>query len=247
MNFFEKIIYLLDKYGGEYLNGTLMTLLLAVVGTIVGLILGCGLAIVRNLECKLKDNTFVKVLKIISSKLATLYIQVFRGTPMMVQAMIIFFGGSFLGFEWNLVVCGLVIITLNTTAYMAEIVRSGINAVDVGQIEGAKSLGMTDWQTMIYVVLPQALKNAIPTIGNEFIVNIKDSSVLNVITVSELFMAGKIAATTYMTIEAYTIVALIYLTLTFIFSKLLKIVENKLEEDGSSIHNVKVKTVTFDD
>jgi putative lysine transport system permease protein len=248
MKFFERIFYLLKKYGSEYLNGTLMTLLLALVGTFVGLLFGCGLAIVRNLEVKQNDSKFVKIFKIVSSKLAGAYIQVFRGTPMMVQAMIIFFGGSYLGFEWNLTVCGLIIITLNTTAYMAEIVRSGINSVDVGQIEGAKSLGMTNWQIMTNVVLPQALKNAIPTIGNEFIVNIKDSSVLNVITVSELFMAGKIAATTYMTIEAYTIVALIYLTLTLIFSKLLKLVEKKLDEDGTTNHEkVKVKTVTFSD
>lgn len=247
MNFFERIFYLLKKFGLEYLSGVGMTLLLAVVGTVVGLLFGCGLAILRNLEIKRNDNKFTKVMKIIGSKLAGCYIQVFRGTPMMVQAMIIYFGGSYLGFEWNLTVCGLIIITLNTTAYMAEIVRSGINSVDVGQVEGAKSLGMSEWQIMTNIVLPQALKNAIPTIGNEFIVNIKDSSVLNVITVSELFMAGKIAATTYMTIEAYTIVALIYLSLTLIFSKLLKIVERKLEEDGSTEHKkVKVKTVTFD-
>ena len=106
---------------------------------------------------------------------------------MMVQSMIIYFGGMFLGFEWNLTVWGLIIISLNTTAYMAEIVRSGINSVDKGQVEASKSLGMNSWQTMVHVVLPQALKNSIPTIGNEFIVNIKDSSVLNVITVSELF------------------------------------------------------------
>jgi len=248
MKFFERIFYLLKKFGLEYLNGTLMTLLLAVVGTLVGLLFGCGLAILRNLEVNKNDNTFTKVVKQVASKLSGCYIQVFRGTPMMVQAMIIYFGGSYLGFEWNLTICGLLIITLNTTAYMAEIVRSGINSVDVGQVEGAKSLGMSEWQIMTNIVLPQALKNAIPTIGNEFIVNIKDSSVLNVITVSELFMAGKIAATTYMTIEAYTIVALIYLSLTLIFSKLLKIVEKKLESDGVNEHKkVKVKTVTFDD
>lgn len=224
-----------------------MTLLLAVVGTFVGLIFGSGLAILRNLEINRNDKKIVKILKKIGSAFSVCYIQIFRGTPMMVQAMIIYFGGSYLGFSWDLTVCGLIIITLNTTAYMAEIVRSGINSVDNGQVEAAKSLGMTSWQTMIYVVLPQALKNAIPTIGNEFIVNIKDSSVLNVITVSELFMAGKIAATTYMTIEAYTIVALIYLFLTFVFSKLLKIVEKKLDEDGTNIHKLKVKMVTFDD
>lgn len=232
----------------QYLNGTLMTLLLALVGTVVGLLFGCGLAIVRNLENKPSDSRFTKVMKQVASKLAGCYIQVFRGTPMMVQAMIIYFGGNFIGLKWDLTVCGLIIITLNTTAYMAEIVRSGINSVDAGQIEAAKSLGMNEWQIMVEVVLPQALKNAIPTIGNEFIVNIKDSSVLNVITVSELFMAGKIAATTYMTIQAYTIVALIYLTLTLVFSKLLKLVEKKLDEDGSDTHHkMKVKTVTFDD
>ena len=247
MNFFERILYLLEKYGSEFLKGTLMTLLLALIGTLVGLLLGSGLAILRNLEINRNDKTITKVFKKIGSYFATFYIQVFRGTPMMVQAMIIYFGGSYLGFSWDLTVCGIIIITLNTTAYMAEIVRSGINSVDNGQIEAAKSLGMTSWQTMVHVVLPQALKNAIPTIGNEFIVNIKDSSVLNVITVSELFMAGKIAATTYMTIEAYTIVALIYLLLTFIFSKLLKIVEAKLDEDGVNVHKLKVKMVTFDD
>ena len=247
MNFFERVLYLLEKYGSEYLSGTLMTLLLALVGTIVGLIFGCGLAILRNLEINKNDHIIVKILKKVASYFSVGYIQVFRGTPMMVQAMIIFFGGAYIGFSWNLTICGLIIITLNTTAYMAEIVRSGINSVDNGQIEAAKSLGMNSWQTMVYVVLPQALKNSIPTIGNEFIVNIKDSSVLNVITVSELFMAGKIAATTYMTIEAYSIVALIYLTLTLVFSKLLKIVEKKLDEDGIDVHKMKVKMVTFDD
>lgn len=247
MNFFEKIFYLLDKYGSYYLDGILMTLLLAVVGTLAGLILGCGLAILRNLEIKKNDHVVIKVLKKISSYFAVCYIQLFRGTPMMVQSMIIYFGGMFLGFEWNLTVCGLIIISLNTTAYMAEIVRSGINSVDNGQIEASKSLGMNSWQTMVHVVLPQALKNSIPTIGNEFIVNIKDSSVLNVITVSELFMAGKIAATTYMTIEAYSIVAIIYLTLTLVFSRILKFIEKKLDEDGVDIHKMKVKMVTFDD
>lgn len=247
MSFIEKIFYLLEKYGSEFLKGTMMTLLLAVVGTIVGLLFGSGLAILRNLEINKNDKLITKILKKIGSYFAVGYIQIFRGTPMMVQAMIIYFGGAYLGFSWDLTVCGLIIITLNTTAYMAEIVRSGINSVDNGQVEAARSLGMTSWQTMVHVVLPQALKNAIPTIGNEFIVNIKDSSVLNVITVSELFMAGKIAATTYMTIEAYTIVALIYLFLTFVFSKILKIVENKLDEDGTNIHKLKVKMVTFDD
>jgi putative lysine transport system permease protein len=112
---------------------------------------------------------------------------------------------------------------------MAEIIRSGINGIDVGQSEAARSLGMSHLQTMIFVIFPQALKNAIPAIGNEFIVNIKDSSVLNVITVSELFMAAKIASSaTYFYIESYLIIAAVYLSLTLIFSQLLKMLERKL-------------------
>lgn len=248
MNFLEKIIYLLNKFGQDFISGTLMTIWLALFGTVVGLIFGSGLAIVRNLKVTAKDSKISKIFKKLGSGLAMCYIQLFRGTPMMVQAMLIYFGGSFLGLTWNLTICGMIIITLNTSAYMAEIVRSGINSVDEGQIEAARSLGMNQWQTMIHVVMPQALKNAIPTIGNEFIVNIKDSSVLNVITVSELFMAGKIAATSYMVIESYLIIAVIYLVLTIAFSQILKAVENKL--DGHTKQNVKkmkVKTVTFDD
>ena len=140
------------------------------------------------------------------------------------------------------------IISLNTAAYMAEIVRSGINSVDNGQIEAARSLGMTHLQTMFHIVWPQALKNAIPTIGNELIVNIKDSSVLNIITVSELFMAGKIAATTYMTVASYTIVALIYLALTLVSSLLLKILEKHMDKDTVRTgKRLKMEVVTYDD
>ena len=131
---------------------------------------------------------------------------------------------------------------------MAEIVRSGINSVDNGQIEAARSLGMTHLQTMFHIVWPQALKNAIPTIGNELIVNIKDSSVLNIITVSELFMAGKIAATTYMTVASYTIVALIYLALTLVSSLLLKILEKHMDKDtAKASKKLKMEVVTYDD
>ena len=225
----EKIIYLFQHYGLLFLQGLGVTLLLAVVGTGVGLILGLLLSLVRNLKATPKDGKLKRIGKKAASFLAMCYIELFRGTPMMVQALIIYFGGKMIGIPWTYLSCGLFVISINTTAYMSEIVRSGVNSIDVGQLEAARSLGMTQTQTMFHVVFPQALKNSIPTIGNEFIINIKDSSVLNVITVSELFMAAKIASSaTYMFIESYFIIALIYLILTIVFSQILKRVEKHL-------------------
>lgn len=229
MTSLDRIGYLLGKYGDLFLKGVGVTLLLAIVGTAVGLILGLGLALLRNLKRTPQDSQIKTLLKVFASGFARIYIEVFRGTPMMVQAIIIYFGGKMIGIPWTYLACGLFVISINTTAYMAEIIRSGINGVDIGQMEASRSLGMSNFQAMVYVIFPQALKNAIPAIGNEFIVNIKDSSVLNVITVSELFMAAKIASSaTYFYIESYLIIAVIYLTLTIIFSQVMKIVEKKL-------------------
>lgn len=228
-----------------FFEGVGVTLLLAVVGTLLGLLIGIGLALLRNLKTTPKDNVFVKCIKKFFSFISLVYIQVFRGTPMMVQAMIIYFGGQLLGFPWNSIesgkifieghlICGLVVISINTAAYMAEIIRSGINAIDNGQIEGARSLGMNYFQTMIHIVIPQALKNSIPTIGNEFIVNIKDSSVLNVISVTELYMTVSIATTkNSFKVGGYVIIACIYLVLTLIVSQILKVVEKYLEDPES--------------
>lgn len=229
MTSLEKILLLLERYGGLFLQGVGITLLLAITGIIVGLIVGMGLALIRNLKILPSDRLFLKVLKKTLSFLASVYIEVFRGTPMMVQAIIIYFGGKMIGIPWTYLSAGLFIISINTAAYMAEIIRAGINGIDHGQVEASRSLGLTHLQTMIYVVFPQALKNAIPTIGNEFIINIKDSSVLNVITVSELFMAASIASSaTYFFVESYLIIAVIYLTLTLTFTRLLKVLEKRL-------------------
>ena len=229
MTSLDRIGYLLGKYGDLFLKGVGVTLLLAIVGTAVGLVLGLGLALLRNLKRTPQDARIKAFFKVIASGFARIYIEVFRGTPMMVQAIIIYFGGKMIGIPWTYLTCGLFVISINTTAYMAEIIRSGINGVDIGQMEATRGLGMSNFRAMVYVIFPQALKNAIPAIGNEFIVNIKDSSVLNVITVSELFMAAKIASSaTYFYIESYLIIAAIYLMLTIIFSQLMKIVEKKL-------------------
>ena len=229
MTTWEKIFLLLQRFGPLFFQGVLTTLLLAFTGIIVGLILGMGLALIRNIKIVHHDGKVTKLAKNSLKFLATTYIEVFRGTPMMVQALIIYFGGKSIGIPWTYLSAGLVIISLNTTAYMAEIIRAGINGIDSGQIEASRSIGMSNFKTMVYIVFPQALKNSIPTISNEFIINIKDSSVLNVITVSELFMAASIAASaTYLFVESYIIIALIYLSLTLTFSQILKVIEKHL-------------------
>lgn len=229
MSSWQKILLLLERYGPLFLQGIGTTLLLAITGIVVGLILGMGLALIRNIKINSYDNWFKKLGKHSLRIFATVYIEVFRGTPMMVQAIIMYFGGKMIGIPWTYLSAGLVIISLNTTAYMSEIIRAGINGIDEGQIEASRSLGMSSFKTMIYVVFPQALKNSIPTISNEFIINIKDSSVLNVITVSELFMAATIASSaTYFFVESYLIIAVIYLTLTLTFSQILKVIEKRL-------------------
>ena len=161
---------------------------------------------------------------------------------MMVQAMIFKYVCQLVfKINWNVIypelnvfngwlIAGLVVITFNTAAYMGEIVRAGLNGVDNGQIEGARSLGLSAMQTLFLVALPQAIRNALPTIGNEFIVNIKDSSVLNIIGVSELFFQAQQAANVgYKYIATYIIVALIYLTLTLLASGFLKLIEYKMD------------------
>ncbi len=207
------------------------TLLLAFVGTIAGLILGIIICTFRNLNSKPQDNSIIKILKFCSRSIATIYIEVLRGTPMMVQAMIFFFGGYSLGILWDPLVCGLVVISINTSAYMAEIIRSGLNGINKGQIDAARSLGLTHLQTMVMIVYPQALKNVIPTLGNELIVNIKDSSVLNVIFVTELFFVGNIiVGENYMNFEVNILIAMMYLSVTVICSLVLKVIERHLDD-----------------
>ena len=227
----ENFEYVLQHYFVDLLKGAGITLLLAIIGTLVGLLLGLILAFFRNLKPTPNDNIFIRIAKWIAKGLSIIYIEFFRGTPMMVQSLIIFFGLTSIGINWPYFAFGALIISINTAAYMAEIVRSGINSIDKGQIEASRSLGMNHLQTMVYVVYPQALKNVIPTIGNEFIVNVKDSSVLNVITVSELFMMGKIAANnTYMYFETYIIISIFYLFMTLIISLILRQIEKRLNK-----------------
>ncbi|MBN2851088.1 MAG: amino acid ABC transporter permease, partial [Erysipelotrichaceae bacterium] len=151
-----------------------------------------------------------------------------RGTPMIVQAMFLFYALRPV-FHWTKLVAGIFVVSVNTGAYMAEIVRAGIQSLDKGQNEAARSIGMNNFQTMRHVVLPQAIRNAFPAIGNEFVVNIKDTSVLNVIGVTELyFQTTSVAGITYRVQDTFLVSAIIYLILTYSTTMILKIIERKM-------------------
>ncbi len=229
--FFGWITYLLNEYGTLFLQGAGYTMLIAISGTVLGFLLGLIVAIVRTIPVSKKDSVFKRVLIKIVNFILNVYIEVFRGTPMIVQAMVIYYGSlMYLGISMSILFAAIFIISINTGAYMAEIIRGGIISVDKGQKEAAHAIGMTHWQSMVHVVLPQAVRNIMPSIGNEFVVNIKDSSVLNVISVSELFFVGKSAAGTYMRyFEVFAIIAAIYFVLTFTTTRLLRLLEKKMD------------------
>ena len=249
-SFFGWVAFLLQKYGTLFLRGTGMTLLIALTGTVLGFLIGLLVAIVRTVAMpRSRDprrqsraervslavrRTLLRAVQI----LMNVYIQVFRGTPMIVQAVVIYYGAQYAGIYMDTTFAAIFIISINTGAYMAEIIRGGIVSVDKGQFEAAHAIGMTHWQTMTTVVLPQAIRNILPSVGNEFIVNIKDSSVLNVISVSELFFQAKSAAGAYYRyFEVYFIIACIYLVLTLSVSRILAWVERRMDgPDNYVIH-----------
>ncbi len=228
MSFFEKIAYVWKNYNATLFSGVGNTILLALVGTVFGLIIGILIGVVRTLPKS--KNKFVRFLMRVVNAIFMVYIEVFRGTPMMVQAMVIFYGyARITGVMLPVMTSGIVIVSINTGAYMAEIVRGGIISIDKGQFEGAHAIGMNHWQTMMNVIIPQVMRNILPSVSNEFVINIKDTSVLNVIYVTELFFMANIAASdTNMVLETYVIVSLMYLVMTFTVTRLLRLVERLL-------------------
>ena len=243
-SFFGWVAFLLQKYGMLFLRGTGMTLLVALTGTAFGFIIGLLVAIVRATSPMPAHGHRTAAAAVRSALLKAVqlllaaYIQVFRGTPMIVQAVVIYYGAQYAGMYMDTTFAAIFIISINTGAYMAEIIRGGIFSVDKGQFEAAHAIGMTHWQTMTTVVLPQAIRNILPSVGNELIVNIKDSSVLNVISVSELFFQAKSAAGAYYRyFEVYFIIAVIYLILTLTVSRVLRFIEQKMDgPDNYVIH-----------
>lgn len=229
-DFLSSIVYMVDKSYGIILQGILTTVGLSVFGTLIAFVLAILLVFLRIQSIDRSDNDAVRFFKSAGVLFAKVYSTVVRGTPMMVQGMLIYFTGfgllkgtgmtvSQIGAIWSTFVAGLVTISLNSTAYMMEVLRGGIEAVDPGQNEAARSLGLSQWQAMIKVVFPQGIKNAIPALSNELVVNIKDSSVLSVIGVFDLMFATKTVVGIYFKqVEMYAVAAVVYLCLTMVAS-----------------------------
>lgn len=225
---FSKLLNIFLKNWPLFWHGIKYTCLFAIVGTFCGLVIGLITGGLGALEINDNDKPIIKVAKSLCLLIVRFYIWVFRGTPMMVQAVFLYYLLKPV-LNWNSLTAGLVIISVNTGAYMAEIVRAGIQSVDNGQFEACKSIGLNFVQSLIHVILPQAIINSFPSIGNQLIVNIKDSSMLNVLSITELFFqTASIAGSNYRYIETYLISALVYLVLTSLASYCLNWLETRL-------------------
>ena len=233
MNLFDWIVKLVKEYWPLFLNGTKNTLIMALTGTVIGFIIGLGIAIIRTIPEGENMHPALLWVKRGVNLVLNAYVEIVRGTPMMVQALIIYYS-IFVPMKMPPMISAIIIISFNTGAYMAEIVRGGIMSIDKGQFEGAHAIGMNHFQTMYNVILPQAVKNIMPSIGNEFVVNIKDSSVLSIIAITELMFVAKQAGGTYAKpVPSYIICALIYFVLTFTVTRLLRLAEKKLSGSDS--------------
>lgn len=226
---FASALAIYQRFAPLFWFGVTNTLLISLSATVIGLGLGLLFASLKQLKIEKKDAIVIKLGKVTAHFLATSYIEIFRGTPMIVQAIFIYHGlRPIVG--WSPLVAGIVIVSINTGAYMAEIIRAGIQSIEKGQYEASRSLGLNHTRTMIYIMLPQAIKNAFPAIGNEFVVNIKDSAVLNVIGVTELFFqSSAVAGIVFRFRDTFLVTALIYLSITFTVTHILRIIEKKLE------------------
>ncbi|NLB52911.1 MAG: amino acid ABC transporter permease [Syntrophomonadaceae bacterium] len=236
--FFEWVYYIILTYWPLFLRGAGVTLLISLTGTIVGFGLGIIIGVIRTIPIDQNFNIIQKGLLKLINIILLAYIEVFRGTPMMVQAMVIFYGAAMVyNISLSPIYAGIFIVSINTGAYMAEIVRGGIISIDKGQFEAAHSIGMTHAQTMFSIVLPQAIRNILPALSNEFVINIKDTSVLSVISVTELFFISKSAAgVNYRFFEVFLVTCTIYFIMTFTVTRILRYFEIKLE--GPSVYTI---------
>lgn len=207
-----------QKYKSYFIKGTLYTIILAIVGVLFGAILGSLLALM-----KLSPTRWLRWP-------ASWYVEFVRGTPLLVQISIVFFGTQILGLNLSAFISGCIALSLNSAAYVAEIIRAGISAVNKGQTEAARSLGMTSGMSMRYIILPQAIKNILPALGNEFVSVIKESSIVSVIGVSELmFVTGVVQGASFKPFIPLVITSLIYFVLTFGLSRLLGVAERRMK------------------
>lgn len=235
LEFLSLVQKILANYGHLFARGIGFTLLMAVVGTVIGLGIGILVGMYRVIPQQNIKSPALRLLYRVGRVLTTCYIEFFRSTPMMVQAMVLYFGvANYTGVKLNVLLAALLIITINTGAYMAEIVRSGIISIDPGQYEAAHSVGLSHTQTMFGIIMPQAVRNIMPTIGNEFIINMKDSCVLSIIGVSEVFYTAQtIGGAMFNVFPPMSIACAIYLVLTLLTTRLLHWLERRMDGDDS--------------
>ncbi len=208
----------ISKYGSFFLKGIKITILISLIGVALGSILGAFVALMKLSKIK------------IISWIASIYIEIVRGTPMLVQVFIVFFGiTAALVLDISALVCGTIALVINSSAYIAEIIRAGINAVDKGQMEAARSLGLNYRQTMKSVIMPQAIKNILPALGNEFVTLIKESSIVSTIGVGEImFNAQVVQGISFDPFTPLIVAAALYFVLTFVLTRIMNMIEGRL-------------------
>lgn len=238
-DFFANCATVLQKYGFSYLRGAGTTLLLALVGTFFGCLIGFAVGALQTIPVdKQRDPVWKRVLLKILHIFLRCYVELFRGTPMIVQAVFIYYGLlQVFGIKMGMWQAGFFIVSINTGAYMAETVRGGIVSIDPGQTEGAKAIGMTHFQTMTSVILPQAIRNILPQIGNNYIINVKDTSVMFIIGFTEFFASHRyIVGINNKYFPSAVIEMAGYLLMTLIASGILRLVEKGM--DGSDSYEL---------
>ena len=227
MGFLEVVVILVEKYHKFFLEGCKNTLILALFSVLIGTLGDTLLSLCRM--SKFKPLKYI----------AVAIVEFVRGTPLMVQLMFIFYGLPMIGVtfpdisfipNFSRFMAGVVAMSLNSSAYVSEIIRSGIQAVDPGQMEAARSIGFTYGESMRKVILPQAVKNILPALGNEFVTVIKESSIVSVIGIADLmFRTNDVIAVTYRSLQALLIAALLYFVMTFITGRLVSLAERKMK------------------
>ena len=227
MGFLEVVVILMEKYHKFFFEGCKNTLILALFSVLIGTLGGTLLSLCRM--SKFKPLKYI----------AVAIVEFVRGTPLMVQLMFIFYGLPMIGVtfpdisfipNFSRFMAGVVAMSLNSSAYVSEIIRSGIQAVDPGQMEAARSIGFTYGESMRKVILPQAVKNILPALGNEFVTVIKESSIVSVIGIADLmFRTNDVIAVTYRSLQALLIAALLYFVMTFITGRLVSLAERKMK------------------
>ncbi len=234
----QDIAKLWSKYSGSYFSGIKNTLVLALVATAIGCVIGFICGILQTIPHSKTDHPVKRFFLALIRVIVRVYVEVFRGTPMVLQAVFVYYGlpyftNNAVQFS-NVWAAAILVVSINTGAYMAETVRGGILSIDPGQTEGAKAIGMNHVQTMLYVILPQALRNILPQIGNNFIINVKDTSVMFIISFTDFFAVHRgVVGATYLYFPSATIEMMGYLCMTLIASFLLRLWEKKLAGDSS--------------